>query len=373
MLLKLKWNRVEAWCGIFVHQDGSVLVLYVDDFMLVATVANAWKHWNEIGRQIQFQDEGAKLVRYLGAIYRFDEYNPEIPNQPRSIATEMSGYLRNLVQRFLRDYPGVRLQKVKTPFPVDKDEWKPEDEETGKFAQDIASYAASGLFASLVARPDLAVAVQRMCSRVTKWTVADDDRLVRFMAYIAQEHDQELVGTLAPDDAKDLAIVVWPDADWNGDPHTTRSTSGLFVELCGTKSGNCFPLTWKVSHQTATSSSSAESETVSASVAIRGVALPVQMLLKDMLGTVVPILCKIDNTQAIQAIKNGYSKKLRYLPRTQRVSIGALHEIWRDPAIALEVEYVQSAVHKGDFFTKELGAAMFKEARERVGMRSRVA
>ena len=133
-------------------------------------------------------------------------------------------------------------------------------------------------------------------------------------------------------------IVVWPDADWNGDPHTTRSTSGLFVELCGTKSGNCFPLTWKVSHQTATSSSSAESETVSASVAIRGVALPVQMLLKDMLGTVVPILCKIDNTQAIQAIKNGYSKKLRYLPRTQRVSIGALNEIWRDPAVAMEVE-----------------------------------
>ena len=54
------------------------------------------------------------------------------------------------------------------------------------------------------------------------------------------------------------------------------------------------------------------------------------------------------------------------------MSIGALNEIWRDPAIALEVEYVPSAEHKGDFFTKELGAAMFKEARERVGMRGRV-
>ena len=147
----------------------------------------------------------------------------------------------------------------------------------------------------------------------------------------------------------------------------------MFVELCGTKTGNCFPLTWKVSHQTALSSSSAESETVSASVAIRSVALPIQMLLNDMLGIVVPIVCKIDNTQAIQAIKNGYSKKLRYLPRTQRVSIGSLHEIWRDPALAMEVEYAPSAEHKGDFFTKELGAAMFKEARERVGMRSPVA
>ena len=46
----------------------------------------------------------------------------------------MSGYLRNLVQRFLKDYPGVRLQKVKTPYPVEDKEWKPEDEEAGKYA-----------------------------------------------------------------------------------------------------------------------------------------------------------------------------------------------------------------------------------------------
>ena len=107
-------------------------------------------------------------------------------------------------------------------------------------------------------------------------------------------------------------------------------------------------------------------------MAIRGVALPVQSLLKDVLGILIPIVCKIDNTQAIPAIKNGYSKKLRCLSRTHRVSVGALHEIWRDPEIAMEVEYAPSAEHKGDILTKELGAAMFKEARERVGMRSPV-
>ena len=112
------------------------------------------------------------------------------------------------------------------PMDFSSEAMEPEDEEAGKFAQDIASYAASGLFASLVARPDVAVAVQRMCSRVTKWTVADDDRLVRFMAYIAQEHDQELVGTLAPDDMKDLAIVVWPDADWKCMPDQTLPPTG---------------------------------------------------------------------------------------------------------------------------------------------------
>ena len=112
--------------------------MYVDDFMLVATKVQVFHHWNEIGREIQFSHPGADLVRYLGAIYRFDEYNPEVPSHPRSIATEMSGYLRNLVQRFQREHSDVRLQKVKTPFPPGGKEWKPEDDEVGMLAEDIA-------------------------------------------------------------------------------------------------------------------------------------------------------------------------------------------------------------------------------------------
>ena len=284
----------------------------------------------------------------------------------------MSGYLKNLVSKFLKDHGDVSLAQAKTPYPPDNKNWKPEDDEAGRFAADIASYAASALFASLVARPDTSVAVQRMCSRVTKWSVVDDKKLIRFMSYIAQEHDLELVGTLGPDDLDDLELVVWPDADWNGDPETTRSTSGLFVELRGKSSGHTFPLTWKVSHQTATSSSSAESETISASVAIRHSALPIQALLEAMLGVTIPIKCMIDNTQAMSAIDKGYSKNLRHLARTHRVSIGVLHEILSDPRVNLDVEYARSAEHKGDFFTKELDAAAFQAARERLGMRRAV-
>ena len=109
---------------------------------------------------------------------------------------------------------------------------------------------------------------------------------------------------------------------------------------------------------------------MSASVAIRSAALPIQALSEDMLGVTVPIRCKIDNTQAIAANEKGYSNTLRYLTRTHRVSIGVLHEIAGDSKIMMEVEYAPSAEHKGDFFTKELGAGNFQEARERIGMRS---
>ena len=36
--MRQKWKRAEAWRGIFVHPGGSNPVLYVDVFMLVATV-----------------------------------------------------------------------------------------------------------------------------------------------------------------------------------------------------------------------------------------------------------------------------------------------------------------------------------------------
>ena len=84
----------------------------------------------------------------------------------------------------------------------------------------------------------------------------------------------------------------------------------------------------------------------------------------------IPIACKSNNTQAIAAINNGYSKKLRCLGRTHQVFIGTLHEIANNPKLKMTVEYVKSAEHKGDFFTKELAVTSFREARARIGMRS---
>ena len=155
-----------------------------------------------------------------------------------------------------------------------------------------------------------------------------------------------------------------------GDSNTTRSTSGFFLELEGRDSGNSWPLAHKAQFQSFTASSSAESETASASAAIRHTALPVQQLLEEMLGRLVPICCKVDNSQCIAAIKNGYSKRLRFLSRTHRCSIAVLHELSGDPEVALEVEHVGTKEHKGDFYTKPLPAPAFFEGRARTGLRS---
>ena len=161
---------------------------------------------------------------------------------------------------------------------------------------------------------------------------------------------------------------MWPDADWNGDFSTSRSTSGFHCELEADESGNVFPLCHKAAYQSFTSSSSAESETASASVAVRHTAIPIQMLMEAFLQRTLPISVRIDNMQAISAIKKGYSKKLRHLSRTHRCSIGAMHDLEQDPDAAVNTVHAGTKTHKGDFYTKCLGATAFGEARDRVGL-----
>ena len=87
---------------------------------------------------------------------------------------------------------------------------------------------------------------------------------------------------------------------------------------------------------------------------LRTEALPVQDLMEQFLGQRLDVMCEVDNTQAITAAKKGYSKKLRALPRTHRVSLGVVHECVSDPRMQVGVEYCPTDVMKGDMFTKAL-------------------
>ena len=248
-----------------------------------------------------------------------------MPNADRELAVSMRDYIKRAVTKFLV-YFGGKSKKVSSPFLPDG-EWGADEEEAGAMQSSCSSHAATVLFLARVCRPECSVAVQRLCSHVTRWTRTLDQALHRLFSFLDSTADWELVGKLSPLDVDDLSLDVYPDADWNGDPHTTKSTSGLFIELHAEGSDNTFPLTWKTQKQTFTGSSTAETETVSASNAIRHEGIPIQDLFEVFLGKRLPMRVKIDNTQAILVIKRGYSKKLKSLQRCHRVALGALHEL----------------------------------------------
>lgn len=145
-----------------------------------------------------------------------------------------------------------------------------------------------------------------------------------------------------PGDLIDLVLLSYSDADLNGDPMTTKSVTGWWVELYSVKSGRSFSLSWSCAKQASTGGSTAETETVAFSHVGKQEGIPIQMFLKEVLP------------RRIQAVTKGYSKRLRHLPRTQRVCVGMLHEILNDKDLMVTLAHCLTVDMKADIFTKVL-------------------
>ena len=208
-----------------------------------------------------------------------------------------------------------------------------------------------------------------MCAVVSRWSITHDKALARVFGCLEKTIDKSLYGALSPEDLDDIQLVLWTDADWNGDPEHTKSTNGLYLELESPSSGRTWPLTWGSKKQTSTSLSTCEAETVSAVSAMKAEVYPIQEMIEQALGKRVPVVVRIDNTQAITAIQRGYSKKLRHLKRCHRIAIGWAHERVNDADGKTSVEYHETSTHKGTIFTKALERKPFERERELIGMR----
>ena len=77
-------------------------------------------------------------------------------------------------------------------------------------------------------------------------------------------------------------------------------------------------------------------------------------------------MAKVVNTQAITAVTKGCSKKLKFLERTHRCSIGSVHELIKSNQLV--VEYCPTLAHRGEGFTKCLTRAKFIAARDMMSM-----
>ena len=147
---------------------------------------------------------------------------------------------------------------------------------------------------------------------------------------------------------------------------STKSTSGFWIELAGAQGRGC-PIDWGAKKQDFTSSHTQEAEIASMSQHLRNHAIPVQTLMSILLCRPVDMNVHEDNSACIAAVKHGYSPSLRHLPRTHRISLGVLHDVFHrlttndtEGAIALLKEETEK--QKGDFFTKTHDGAKFDQA-----------
>jgi len=279
----------------------------------------------------------------------------------------MKAFLISAVQRYMDEIKVNSLPHVRSPY-LTEDFIPKGKEEGGAQSATCSSHLMKVLFAARLCRPDLLVAITRLASKVSCWQACHDRALRRLFSYILHHADMELFGTIKTSDLETCEIWMSPDADLNGDMETSKSTSGLWVELVSADGLRTWPIAWRSKRQGSTASSTPEAETISMATGLKSEGLPMQDLFSAALGRTVHLRCLEDNTTAISAARAGYSPALRHLPRTERISVGVLYEVLVERGDCT-LQYQASAEHKGDMFTKRLDPATFEAAIARANLR----
>eukprot|EP00971_Amphidinium_carterae_P352249 6492506-Amphidinium_carterae.1 len=365
----LHWRPVEGHASTWVKSlpNGlgvASLVIYVDDMMMCAPDSECKRLWTEIDTRVEFRDPPEDVAKYLGA-----GHNISVVDGSIHMEVEMHDYLRCAIERFKSEYQR-ELRQVSTPY-VSDDEWcgsEGDDEgkspERGVFSKTASSHVATLLYLARMCRPDALTAITRLARYVTRWEVAHDRAFFRLFSYLASSIDYTLQFDL--DEGEDVIVQTWSDADLCGDPTDTKSTSGMWIELKGIKSGKCWPIGWGSKRQGCTAYSTCESEVIAMGTALREEGIPVQHLASVLTQAHVELECLEDNTQAKGAIERGYSKKLRHLPRVHRLSIGSMHELLCGEGAVGKILYHPTATHKADIFTKSMDRTRFQACREMI-------
>ena len=354
-LRALQWQPVEELPSVYQHgPTGSTLCVYVDDLVLSSPKSETQKLWLDVEAVVRFGEDVDKVGRFLGTNHHWKETTCAKTNEKIvTLTTEMQEFFLDAVSRYEKEKK-TELRPSGTPHFTGETT----DDLLGKEGHEkatAASHLMKILYGARMTRPDLCYRVCQQASRVTKWTTYDDAHLRRLMQYLKGSAGLALSGSMSEKDAERLELHLYTDADLAGDKLQTKSHSGYWLELVA--ADRRWPLAWSTRRQTVVAMSSAESETIAMAGALRREALPFLTAIEKILKRRVTCKVFLDNTQAIAAIKNGYSPALRHLSRTQRVSLQAIHEIFYDgnvPRPYMVVEYIKTTEQKADLMTKPL-------------------
>eukprot|EP00971_Amphidinium_carterae_P349919 6491294-Amphidinium_carterae.1 len=361
------WVGFESIPGAWLHKKTkSIMMVYVDDLVLVCDPSLTKQLWCdlEMGQGgLEFQAEPEELCRYLGINHSWS-----VDNKSIHLTADMSSYLGMCLEEYYKESGIAKLAPVTSPFveesQIGEDEW---EQPATISSNQAAAHIMRLFFVARMCRPDLAVCITRLASRVSKWSRADDGTLKRVMQYIVFSQNYKLHFELPRLCDKDVCLRAWPDADLGGATHHSRSTSGLWLELYVPGRAGSWPIAWYARKQGATAGSTSEAEILALSTSMRREALPAMAFMEVVLGKKVNIHVHEDNAQVVSAVQKGYSPALVHATRTFRLSLSFLHEILCEREFG-ELSYVASAEHRGDLFTKAMSPKRFKTCCDLIGV-----
>ena len=264
------------------------------------------------------------------------------------------------------------LRAHATPGPGPETAKTPGHAEPSVLLKDNPHYDPLSLIAGLLylarcTRPDISFGVNFLARAVQRWSAMHDRYLRQMFSYLEATYDLVLELPHANFHPGHMVVRTLSDADFAGDLRTSKSTSGYCTFLEATLSKSRLLIDWSSKLQSCVAGSTPDSELAAVHRSTLRSSIPTQLLVESFYRFECPIFHLCGNKPCINTIHNGASDALRYLEKTQRVSIPLLNQIFETDANSLD--FVQTDSNFSDIFTKFLGTLKHSRFTERLGLR----
>jgi hypothetical protein len=321
---------------VAVSADGNVVICFhVDDLMVIGKTEKDCETFRAaFEKKFTVTSSSGVEVDYLGI---------HIQVKPEGIALSQFAMVNKLVQK-------VKGSQNSPAATAESEELIPEEErvELNKplspdEAAEYRSTTAVALYLSKRTRPDLLLAVNRLCRHAQAPTVGDGLALRRLLRYVSKTRRAEL---LLP--ATSLQVEAHIDASFASDRTDRKSTTGAIVMVGGA-------IVWaKSGKQSIVTKSSFEAELVALSD-MASMVLWVSMFMKDLgFDCGVPIIYQ-DNMSTMKVAEKGLTNN----PNTKHIDIRHLWitEVIKNKAIKLQYKKTDEMIADG--MTKPLVGEKF--------------
>ena len=248
-------------------------------------------------------------------------------------------------KKFSKSFKKIRDRAAKSKKQTAED-----NQDRGQLGPLATSILMRILYAAREARFDLLRAVNKMSCMVAYWNPDADRRMERLITYIKSTLHYRQYGWIA-DQPADLQPHAYTDADFAGCTRTLRSTTGIQMQIEGPHS--CFPISASSKRQPHVADSTPAAELSALHTLLKSVAIPFTDIANKILPNVRGVIHE-DNTTAIQAIKTGKNQTMRFLSRSNGVSVQMLHENLngKKDEVPYYVQYTDTQLMVADIHTK---------------------
>lgn len=322
------WWPSQAEIDLGATPHAVFVVLYADDFMISGNRVAACTIHRVLCEMLGFSksDFGYRMRTFIGL--EMVEL-PSLADGTKRCFVHQIAYTRHLLEEYRNKFLRGGPLKMATTPGVERDddgEVTAVSSRVPDHGDDKAHWGGQLLWLGRGARKDIMYTVKRLTSQYTTWGRAQDRALLRLLEYLNATVTLGLEFRGHEEDLPYLLVDMAVDSDLAGEKDHAKSTGGFDTVIAGPRTW--IPAEWQSKTSTRTARSTPHAEMQSLDVGTFTSGIPMAYLLEVALRRLVTLVGREDNASTFLAVQRGYSKKLSYLARQDRISISALHEVY---------------------------------------------